>query len=113
MKFRKKPVVIEAVLFDGVEFGEYSNFVPGEIHHFRRLLASDGTALDIRTLEGWVTASPGDWIIKGVAGEFYPCKPDIFAVTYEQVADAELLTGPNGGQLARAQPSGDPTRILG
>jgi hypothetical protein len=43
----------------------------------------DEPSLRIRTLEGVMTASPGDWVIRGVAGEFYPCKPDIFSATYE------------------------------
>jgi hypothetical protein len=59
-KFRKKPVVKEDFIGDGIE---------------------------IHTLEGTMTASKGDWIIKGVSGEFYPCKPDIFEKTYEAVGD--------------------------
>lgn len=43
--------------------------------------------LDVKTLEGMVTAIPNDWIIKGIKGEFYPCKPDIFEATYEPVAE--------------------------
>lgn len=62
-KYRKKPVVIEAVRHEGPD------------------------PLPIGTLEGVLTARPGDWIITGVKGERYPCKPDIFAATYEP-ADA-------------------------
>ncbi len=76
-KFRKKPVVIEAVRFDG-NFDEIELFVGGD-SEFR-----DGE-LVIATLEGAMRASPGDWIIRGVQGELYPCKPEIFAETYEQV----------------------------
>ncbi len=73
--FTKKPVTIEAVQFNGPNFGEIEAFVGGAAE-FR------GGELVIATLEGAMRASPGDWIIKGVKGEFYPCKPDIFAATY-------------------------------
>lgn len=77
-KFRKKPVVIEAVQFTG-NFTEIEQFVGGDAE-FR-----DGQLL-VATLEGPLHAANGDWIIKGVKGEFYPCKPDIFEATYEPVA---------------------------
>ena len=79
-QYRKKPVVIEAEqyllgevirakwLFDAMESG---------------IVFNDADGLKIKTLEGVMSASVGDWIIKGVKGEFYPCKPDIFAATYE------------------------------
>ncbi len=76
MKFRKKPVVIEAVQFTGGNFVEIAEFAGSSNS------ARDGE-LYIYTLEGILKASPGDWIIKGVKGEFYPCKPDIFEATYE------------------------------
>lgn len=93
MKFRKKPVVIEAVRWTGLNieevmpfFGDISKLpnpegwvTPGIGH-----TPGMGT-LDIPTLEGMMIASAGDWIIKGIKGEFYPCKPDIFEATYEQV----------------------------
>jgi len=78
MKFRKKPVVIEAVQYHGPNFTEMEEFVGGDAE-FR-----NGELL-IATREGAMRASPGDWIIKGVKGEFYPCKPDIFEATYEAV----------------------------
>jgi hypothetical protein len=78
-KFRKKPVVIEALRFGG-NFDEIEAFVGGDAE-FR-----DGELL-VATLEGPLRAAPGDWIIKGVKGEFYPCKPDIFEATYEPVED--------------------------
>ncbi len=84
-KFRKKPAVIEAVQYDGtcanvLDFLSESDlasviFKPSDTIEGRRML--------IRTLEGVMEASPGDWIIKGVKGEIYPVKPDIFAETYE------------------------------
>lgn len=74
-KFRKKPVVIEAIQFIG-NFDEIEAFVGGDAE-FR-----DGKLL-VATLEGPLWASRNDWIIKGIKGEFYPCKPDIFEATYE------------------------------
>ena len=86
-KFRKRPVVIEAVQFDGTPLGAIKVFehfnVPGGKFRPDHDLRT-GTLL-IPTLEGDHTASPNDWIIQGIKGEFYPCKPDIFAATYEPV----------------------------
>ena len=78
MKFTKKPVVIEAIQFKNANFAEIENFVGGDAE-FR------GGEIVIATREGAMCASPNDWIIKGVKGEFYPCKPDIFEATYDQV----------------------------
>jgi hypothetical protein len=81
-KFRKKPVVIEAVLFDGSENSiiEIMNLKDGDTKSLR----VDAGDLLIHTLEGLMRASKGDWVIKGVKGELYPCKPDIFEATYER-----------------------------
>lgn len=79
-QFRKKPVVIEAIQFDGDN--------AEEIGHFAGLSAQitgREKALKITTLEGVLTVSPGDFVIKGVANEFYPCKEDIFHATYDPV----------------------------
>ena len=77
-QFRKKPVVVEA---RKNQLGEFFGDWPGvEINY----PGSMGAAR-ITTLEGLMIANPGDWIIKGVAGEFYPCKPEIFHQTYEVV----------------------------
>lgn len=76
MKFRKKPVVVEAVQFLGENRNDIAEFVGSNL-----VLIEDG--LMIKTLEGIMVANTGDWIIRGVKGEFYPCKPDIFAATYE------------------------------
>jgi hypothetical protein len=78
--FRKKPVVIEAVQFDGTNHDAIVRFAG-----LKARVIGRERALLIGTLEGSLTASPGDWIIRGVQGEFYPCKPDIFAATYEPV----------------------------
>ena len=72
MKYRRKPVVIEA-------FQLGTDAVP---EWFTPLVSSDGHA-DIVTLEGTMRADAGDFVIKGVKGELYPCKPDIFAATYK------------------------------
>lgn len=81
MKYRKT-VVIDAWIYDG--WLDYSKTLPKEIkdnvEDFR--LTQDGY-LQIKTLEGNMLASKGDYIIKGVQGEYYPCKPDIFKQTYE------------------------------
>jgi len=87
-RFRKRPVVIEARKFNGPphEDVDLATWCGGE---FRFVRAADGKTLApsiaITTLEGEMQATPGDWIIRGVKGEFYPCKPDIFAATYEPV----------------------------
>ncbi len=76
-KYRKKPVEVEAIRFDNV--GDVYDFV-GE----NMTQPLDGK-VGIITLEGTMWATPGDYIIKGVNGEFYPCKPDIFEKTYDKV----------------------------
>lgn len=85
-KFRKKPVVIEAIQFDS-NTPHVEEFMGNSVKSLSRV--TDGNthvvALQISTLEGDMRADLGDWIIKGVKGEFYPCKPDIFAATYEAV----------------------------
>ncbi|MGH8272465.1 MAG: hypothetical protein ACRESG_09090 [Gammaproteobacteria bacterium] len=77
-KYRKRPVEIEAVQFTPFTIGECEEFVGGDMGR-----TPDGYV--IATLEGAMHVSVGDWIIRGVKGEFYPCKPDIFAATYEAV----------------------------
>ena len=85
-KFRKKPVVIEAFQlpvrgdFDLDAFHDWA-----DAHGFIDWSSGRCESIDIPTLEGTMTANAGDWIIKGVKGEFYPCKPDIFDATYEPV----------------------------
>ena len=88
MKFRKKPVVIEANQFDGSSTGktEIEDWMGGKGFNRRHVRTQDlGRVVEIPTLEGVMTASAGDWIICGVKGEFYPCKSDIFEATYEAV----------------------------
>ena len=80
MKYRKKPVVIEAIKWNGRNAGELVRFTGGAVS-FASMYGRDDAY--IQTLEGTMRASEGDYIIKGVDGEFYPCKPDIFEKTYE------------------------------
>ena len=77
MRYTKKPVTIEAVQWTGENWDEIRRFLPQAVRVF------DMNGLRVKTLEGELTVSKGDYIIKGVHGEFYPCKPDIFAKTYE------------------------------
>lgn len=88
-KFRKKPVVVEAVQWNSrnrEEIEHFTGFLPADIvDGGPGLVYLPGGNMEIPTLEGMITASPGAWIIKGVKGEFYPCKPDIFQQTYEPV----------------------------
>jgi hypothetical protein len=130
-KFRKKPVVIDAVRWEGATIGmtngrapspptcsnaaspeleyELPEWLPSALdvtdikypgspepgHVWR-----DGDSLFIGTLEGVHEARPGDWVIRGIKGELYPCKPDIFAATYET---ADHLPTPKGGYRAVQQ----------
>jgi hypothetical protein len=84
-KFRKKPVVISAFQFDGTPQGAVELFEAFDIPGGKFVPDADFTtgSISIPTLEGLMRANGNDWIIRGVKGEFYPCKPDIFAATYE------------------------------
>lgn len=86
MKFRKKPVVIEAVQWLGT-FESYSDVCrfAGSSLQNNHCGEAEPQEIYIETLEGVMTAKKGDWIIRGVSGEMYPCKPDIFEKTYERV----------------------------
>ncbi|MFE6284377.1 hypothetical protein [Streptomyces sp. NPDC057877] len=89
-KFRKKPVTIDAIQWTGVNAGAIALFIVPfpENHEVRFEDRPDiGRALVIPTLEGEMCASPGDYLIRGVKGELYPCKPDVFGATYEPVAE--------------------------
>lgn len=92
MKFRKKPVVIDAIQWNGVNIRQVGEFINGlhSLENWKNCISPIGD-WQIKTLEDGPNgearhvASVGDWIIKGVKGEFYPCKPDIFEATYEPV----------------------------
>ncbi|WP_444893621.1 hypothetical protein ACJJIE_03810 [Microbulbifer sp. TRSA001] len=93
-KFRKKPVVIDAIQWTGDNLKEVIGFT-GKSERFDEWFSSfedyedfvknDNNIFKVFTLEGTMDAEPGDWILRGVAGEHYPCKPDIFKQTYELV----------------------------
>ena len=80
MKFRKKPVVIEAIQYNGENLEEIEKFAPISIMNNHPCFK-----FFVKTLEGIMYVTEGDYIIKGIKGEFYPCKPDIFELTYEKV----------------------------
>lgn len=87
MKYRKKPVVIEAVQWTGDNQKEIEAFCGAGVM-FGTIYEPDPVCVAcIPTLEGKMYARPGDYIIKGVNGECYPCKPDVFAKTYERVGE--------------------------
>lgn len=96
MYYRKKPVVIEAIQWNGNNLAEVKEFVGDDLEcEFCLSLLRDEIKkilepVKIKTLEGDMNASIGDYIIKGVDGEFYPCKPDIFEKTYEEVQPEEV-----------------------
>lgn len=107
MKYRKKPVIVDALQWNGdlLQIDEMLNFLGGSTQKFdfdkeyeieeptfkMKLWYPDldgfmdEVTLDIKTLEGLMHVSKGDYVIKGVNGEYYPCKPDIFEKTYEKV----------------------------
>lgn len=85
VRYRKKPIEIDAVQWNGLwedvpRIKEFSPdvFVRSDLDHKRQYLF-------VKTLEGEHIVSPKDWVIRGIMGEYYPCKPDIFAMTYEEV----------------------------
>ena len=91
MKYRKKPVVIEAVQWTGLNLEEIKQFVGNDLEYdiidtaWQVGKGVPHVHMKIRTLEGDHECTKGDFIIKGVSGEFYPCKPDILEKTYEAV----------------------------
>ena len=84
-KFVKKPVVIEAVQYNGTNITEIESFVGAKLSTI--MSSVEDTQLVIPTLEGYMKVSKGDYVIKGIKGEFYPCKPDVFEKTYDVVED--------------------------
>ena len=82
-KFVKKPVVIEAIQYNGINITEIESFVGAKLPTV--WLSVEETQLILSTLEGDMKVSKGDYVIKGIKGEFYPCKPDIFHKTYSEV----------------------------
>ena len=102
MKYSKKPVEIEAM--------QFTDETKNRVFHWITCTHSadwvdNEPVIKIQTLEGVMTARLGDWIIKGVQGEFYPCKPDIFEATYEPVVEESKykakVTAPEGSETYR------------
>lgn len=85
--YRKKPVVIKAIQWTGNNFDDLAELV-GDDPSLKKITCdeSDGT-LKVHTMEGTLIAKPGDYIIRGVKGELYPCDPEVFALTYEVTCD--------------------------
>ncbi len=85
MRYRKKPVVIEALQFTRESLKECCDFLGNDLEEWGMDSDDRGCYLLIRTLEGSHRASLGDYLIRGVKGEMYPCKPDVFKMTYDPV----------------------------
>jgi hypothetical protein len=98
--WRKRPVEIQAIQWTGYNIEAVAAFMGVQYtgrFSMRRDSATGefGRRLLVPTLEGEVLASPGDWIIRGVQGEYYPCKPDIFAATYESTEGRSVTDQPS------------------
>lgn len=87
-RYRKKPVEIDAILWDGENIQEVMEFMAPTEPVYMEGFSNADDLIGVETLEGRMIASKGDWILRGVKGELYPCKPDIFEATYSS-ADAE------------------------
>lgn len=108
-RYRKKPVVIEAMQLSWETWNEMCEFAPvgkdgcrgvwmDDEGRWSDTQIGDRLGLVIPTLEGYLVASEGDYIIKGVAGEFYPCKPDIFEQTYEPAEELHVIEAKTQGE---------------
>lgn len=111
MKFIKKRVVIEAVHWNGIKVSETPEWILEALNS--GVLVRFGDKVQVRTLEGVMTASPGDYIIKGVDGELYPCKPDIFEKTYEKVEEGKESENLNFGEVIEILKQGGLARRKG
>lgn len=106
-QYRKKPVVVEAVQLNTTNMPEVADWIGGDTakivveseEAWKLGKGVPGFSMTIHTLEGDMTAKSGDYIIKGVNGEFYPCKPDIFAQTYEEYRVTMIESVPFSGVL--------------
>jgi hypothetical protein len=102
MRFRKRPVLIDALQWDGTYSGwirivaAFPDIKVGSCNY--NPVLDTVHLLFIRTLEGSHEVSENDWIVRGVKGEYYPCKPDIFAMTYEPVPQEDSGAVPNSRQ---------------
>lgn len=93
-KFRKRPIVVEAFLWNPEDNFRPLWFINAENAVIVYYLTDLPNNVYCKTLEGIMCAVPGDWIIRGAVGEIYPCKPDIFEATYEQVIERLPKTTP-------------------
>jgi hypothetical protein len=80
MKFKKKPIIIDAIQYTGDNATEILHWMFPDLEN-----DAEANELTIKTLEGEMKVSKNDWVIKGVNGEFYPCKPDIFDKSYDKI----------------------------
>ena len=89
MKYRKKPVIIEAFKWNGISHDDknYPYWINEAFNNFVLLIDAHSKKLYVSTLEGRMYVNVGDYIIKGIEGELYACKPDIFEKTYELVGE--------------------------
>ena len=99
-KYRKKPVVIEAMHFDGSEqkaraICDWANGFDLQDEPWVDYVSQGDEPYDLlcHTLEGPLSVSKGDWVIRGIKGEFYPCKPDIFILTYDHIENSTVSVG--------------------
>lgn len=99
--YRKKPVEIQAVQWTGENLAQVLAFTGkhpdwgkwfASFEEYEKRVREDGGLFKILALEGTMVAAPGDWIIRGVKGEFYPCKPDIFEATYDDVLPDDWIS---------------------
>lgn len=96
MLYKKKPVVVEAMQYTPETLTECLQFLKdGEAQSVLAAVELDEVVIEIVTLEGSMTVKYGDYIVKGVQGEFYPCKPDIFEATYENYGDFKVIDALN------------------
>lgn len=93
--YRKKPLEVEAHKFEGssTSAGQIRKWMETGVWKDSEIHTRDFTTLEINTLEGVMVANPGDYVIKGAAGEFYTCKADIFNATYEPLENTDRLPG--------------------
>lgn len=121
IKFRKKPVVIEAIQWDGINLTDMINFVGDKLEYeyydaaYQAGVAPPVIDLKIHTLEGDMQVNNGDFVIKGVKGEYYPCKPDIFKQTYEKVdspPEEPTTCYVINGWVSRDECSGDESNLF-
>lgn len=111
MKYRKKPVVIEAVQWTGSNLEEIKQFVTKDLIYdiddaaWKVGMGIPEVTIKIKTLEGEMLASVGDYIIKGVGGEFYPCKPDIFQKTYNCEDENKMATAKSSKEFCNHSPA--------